>query len=128
MKYILLHTYYPILLLLLLASCGNREGSTSAEAAEYIPEAPDYTDGAMWYTRTNSTAERPADVFYLVSTWETDWTTDDGRTCHYADVHNATHRANMDKEISRIADYMGGSRVTSIHPTTAISPSKAGRR
>ena len=61
----------------------------------------------MWYIRQNSTVDKGADIFYLVSTWETDWTTEDGRVCHYADVHNATHRANMDKEISRIAGYMG---------------------
>ena len=107
MKHTLLQTNCIALLLLLFASCGNRKDSTRTVAAEYIPEAPDYADRTMWYTRTNSTVERPADVFYLVSTWETDWTTGNGRTCHYADVHNATHRANMDKEISRIADYMG---------------------
>ena len=96
-----------VFLFLLLASCGSNDKSTSKDAATYIPDAPDYADATMWYTRRNSTADKGADVFYLVSTWETDWTTEDGRVCHYADVHNATHRANMDKEISRIAAYMG---------------------
>ena len=46
-------------------------------------------------------------MLYFVSTWEADWTADDGSVCHYADVWNPGHRADMDTEISRIADYMG---------------------
>lgn len=96
-----------VFLLLWLASCSHNDKGAGTDAATYIPDAPDYADATMWYTRENSTVDKGADVFYLVSTWETDWTTADGRVCHYADVHNATHRANMDKEISRIAGYMG---------------------
>ena len=48
-----------------------------------------------------------ADVFYVVSTWQEDWTTDDGRICHYADVYNPVHRQNMgDLEIKKVAAYM----------------------
>ena len=101
------HTALLFMAALLLASCNHNDRGAGTDAATYIPDAPDYADATMWYTRQNSTADKGADVFYLVSTWETDWTTDDGRVCHYADVHNATHRANMDKEISRIAGYMG---------------------
>lgn len=96
-----------VFLLLWFTACGSNDRGAGTDAATYIAEAPDYADATMWYIRENSTADRSADVFYLVSTWETDWTTEDGRVCHYADVHNATHRANMAKEISRIAGYMG---------------------
>ncbi len=89
----------------LLASCDDNNGS--AGAGQYIPEAPDYTDATMWYVKENDKAGNGADVLYFVSTWETDWVTDDGRICHYADVYNAQHRADMDKEISRVAEYMG---------------------
>ena len=99
--------YVGAFLLLWLVSCGDKEVGIPTEADTYIPKAPDYADATMWYTRENNAVGQGADVFYLVSTWETDWTTDDGRVCHYADVYNATHRANMDKEISRVADYMG---------------------
>ena len=58
----------------------------------------------MWYTRENNQVEQGADVFYIVSTWEKDWTTADGSICHYADVYNPEHCADMDKEISRIAE------------------------
>ena len=94
------------LVVLALASCRDR-GGAAADGGQYVPEAPDYTDATMWYARENAGTGTGADVFYLVSTWETDWTTEDGRICHYADVYNAEHRADMDKEISRIADYMG---------------------
>lgn len=102
-----LNYYLGFFILLLLASCSNRDTASGMNVATYIPEAPDYTDSTLWYVRKNTTVTQGADVFYLVSTWETDWTTADGRICHYADVYNAAHRADMDKEISRIADFMG---------------------
>ncbi|HIR37526.1 MAG TPA: DUF3089 domain-containing protein [Candidatus Limisoma gallistercoris] len=77
------------------------------QTGQYIPDAPDYTDPVMWYVSENDKTGNGADVLYFVSTWEADWTTEDGRICHYADVHNPKHRADMDKEISRIAGYMG---------------------
>lgn len=93
------------LILVFAVSCD--ENNASSEVGEYIPEAPDYTDDTMWFTQENDATGQGADVFYLVSTWEVDWETEDGRVCHYADVHNPEHRADMDKEISRIAGYMG---------------------
>ena len=80
------HTALLFIAVLLLASCGSNDRGAGTDAATYIPDAPDYADATMWYTRQNSTADKGADVFYLVSTWETDWTTEDGRVCHYADV------------------------------------------
>lgn len=89
----------------IVASCDdNTQGVT---VAEYIPEAPDYDDPTMWFTQENDKSGTGADVFYIVSTWISDWTTADGRPSHYADVHDAERRADMDKEISRIAGYMG---------------------
>lgn len=99
--------YLSIFILMLLASCSNQDTASGMNVATYIPEAPNYSDSTLWYIRKNTTVARGADVFYLVSTWEADWTTADGRLCHYADVYNAGQRADMDKEISRIADYMG---------------------
>lgn len=82
--------------------------SASAGAGQYIPPAPDYTDSSMWFVQKNDTAGSGADVFYIVSTWEKDWMASDSALCHYADVYNEAHRADMDKEISRVAAYMGG--------------------
>lgn len=85
----------------------NDDVARSEEA--YIPAAPDYADGEMWCERTDSgAADSGADIFYVVSTWQFDWQTADGKTCHYADpVANATHRDNMAIEIKKIADIMG---------------------
>jgi hypothetical protein len=75
--------------------------------AQYIPQAPDYNDPTMWVTADGDTDGTGADVFYVVSTWEDDWTTDDGRICHYADVWNPEHRAHMaELELNKIAAYM----------------------
>lgn len=82
-------------------------GKTAAEASCYIPEAPDYSDSTFWYISENDNDGDGADVFYLVSTWEKEWTTDDGELCRYADVYNPEHREHMDREISKIAAYMG---------------------
>ena len=76
-------------------------------ASEFIPKAPDYNDATMWVTADGDTDGTGADIFYVVSTWEEDWTTEDGRICHYADVWNAEHRGRMaDLEINKVAAYM----------------------
>ena len=77
------------------------------EQSTFIPQAPDYNDAAMWITADGDTDGTGADIFYVVSTWEEDWTTEDGRICHYADVWNPEHRDHMgDLEINKVAAYM----------------------
>ena len=70
------------------------------------PEAPDYTDPALWITKDDDADGTGADVFYVVSTWEKDWWTADSTVCHYADVYNAVHREHMATEINGVAAYM----------------------
>lgn len=94
--------YIVTLLLCILVS-----GCNKTESEEYIPQAPDYSDPTFWYTEKNDKTGKNADVFYIVSTWETDWKTDSGETVHYADVYNKKHRDDMTKEISGVAAYMG---------------------
>ena len=72
----------------------------------FVPQAPDYADPTMWVTAGGGTEDDGADIFYVVSTWEEDWTTEDGRVSHYADVWNPTHREHMATEINRVAAYM----------------------
>ena len=87
--------------------CMSNNGNTSVVEAEFIPKAPDYDDPMMWVTADGDSDSTGADIFYVVSTWEEDWTTDDGRTSHYADVWNPIHRKRMgDKEIRKVAAYM----------------------
>ena len=91
------------------ASCMmNRDQPVEAAVvAQYIPMAPDYDNPTMWVTADGDTDGTGADVFYVVSTWEDDWTTEDGRICHYADVWNPEHRAHMaELELNKIAAYM----------------------
>ena len=89
-------------------SCtSNQDNASSVEVSEYIPKAPDYNDTTMWVTADGDTDGTGADVFYVVSTWEDDWTTADGKVCHYADVWNTEHRAHMaDLEMKKVAAYM----------------------
>ena len=94
MKRIILFALLPVL----LAACGCSHKT-------YIPQAPDYKDTTMWFTADDDAEGTGADIFYVVSTWEEDWQ-HEGTVCHYADVWNAEHRANMAKEISRVAAYM----------------------
>lgn len=72
----------------------------------FIPNPPDYDNPTMWINIDGDTDATGADVFYVVSTWEKDWTTEDGKVCHYADVWNKTHRDRMAIEIRRAAEYM----------------------
>lgn len=100
----------------MLAFCGSGVFALFAAAVgfmpdsvvvrQYVPPAPDYTDEAMWITVDGDAQGMGADVFYIVSTWEEDWTTADGAVCHYADVWNPRHREHMAREIKRVAAYM----------------------
>ncbi len=61
----------------------------------------------MWVTVDNDSCGTGADIFYVVSTWEEDWTTEEGRICHYADVWNPVHRQHMGElEMCKVAAYM----------------------
>ena len=76
-------------------------------ASAQIPCVPIYNDSTMWYVERNDSLGTGADVFYIVSTWEFDWRDSLGRVCHYADVWNAEHRAHMNIEQRKVAEYMG---------------------
>ena len=93
-------------LLLLPALCGLVFMSSCKGPKTLVPKAPDYTDATMWYTVDGDPDGTGADVFYIVSTWEEDWTDAKGRISHYADVWNPTHRERMGIEIGGVAAYM----------------------
>ncbi len=82
------------------------KATSTAIVAQYIPQAPDYSDPSMWITEDADPSGTGADVFYIVSTWEEDWTTADGAVSHYADVYNTTHRDRMAIEMNRVRAYM----------------------
>ena len=91
------------------ASCTANDDKPSGQAVEsrYVPLAPDYSDPMMWITKDGDPDGTGADVFYVVSTWEDDWTTADGKVCHYADVWNPEHRTHMaELELNKVAAYM----------------------
>ena len=44
-------------------------------AVRAVPLPPDYDDATMWYVQEDDRDGMGADVFYVVSTWEFDWTT-----------------------------------------------------
>ena len=77
-----------------------------AQHGTFTPKAPDYRDDTMWVKADGDAAGTGADVFYVVSTWEEDWTAADGSLCHYADVWNPLHRDHMATEMRRAAAYM----------------------
>ena len=92
-------------------SCtSNKDHASSVEVSEYIPKAPDYNDTTMWVTADGDTDGTGADIFYVVSTWEEDWSqivNGQKVICHYADVWNQEHRDRMRTlEIDKVAAYM----------------------
>ena len=87
-------------------TCYYCNNDNAVVAAQYIPQAPDYADTTMWITEDGDPEGTGADIFYVVSTWEKDWMTEDSVVCHYADVWNPTHRERMAIEINRVAAYM----------------------
>lgn len=78
----------------------------SPEEKVYVPVAPDYTNAQMWSIIKNDIDGTGADVFYIPSTWEFDWSTGDSMVSHYADPSLAAHRADMSMEIDKVAEYM----------------------
>lgn len=86
--------------------CQLDNGAAPAPLKEIVPEKPDYDNPLMWYRKDDDPKGKGADIFYVVSTWEEDWKTSEGRTCHYADVWNRQHRDHMTIEISKAAEYM----------------------
>lgn len=75
----------------------------------FLPAAPDYSIDSLWVRVQGDSLGTGADVFYVVSTWEVDWQTPDGQTCHYADVYNPLHQSHMHIEQKGVAAYMGAS-------------------
>lgn len=101
-------TILPILtvvLLLAIPAC-HSDAPDSVSEHVYVPAPPDYTDPTMWRVVLNDSLRNSADVFYIPSTWEFDWTTPDGAVSHYADPSRADHRADMAIEIDGVAEYM----------------------
>lgn len=104
----ILHRQFFVVLSLtivgLVAACGTSD-PTIANENVYVPDAPDYSDAAMWHIECNDKGDG-ADVFYIPSTWEFDWTTTDGRICHYADPSISKHHDDVEIEMKGVADYM----------------------
>lgn len=101
-------TFLNVLLLLTLSlatSCQENAEHPDTVASVFVPAQPSYADSTMWHIALNDTGTG-ADVFYIVSTWEFDWHTDDGIVSHHADPSNPEHRSDMDIEISQVAQYM----------------------
>jgi len=94
-------------LVLTNTSCTSNDDNPSVAETEFIPNAPDYNNATMWVTANKDADDTGADIFYVVSTWEEDWKTEDGRICHYADVWKPEHREHMGTlEIDKVAAYM----------------------
>ena len=89
---------------LYLASCQSSDKQTHISSV-FVPAQPSYADSTMWHIALNDTGTG-ADVFYIVSTWEYDWYTNEGIVSHHADPSKPEHRADMDIEISQVAQYM----------------------
>ena len=87
-----------------LWACGSN-GSGALEQ-QYIPVEPDYKNADMWVCHLNDKNGEGADVFYIPSPWEYDWTTSNGTLCRYADVSNEQHCSNMAIEMNKVAEYM----------------------
>lgn len=97
-------TFIYITAACLLGACGSNNSGTLEQ--QYVPVEPDYKNADMWVCHLNDTNDTGADIFYIPSTWEFDWTTSNGISCHYADVSNEQHRNNMAIEMNKVAEYM----------------------
>ena len=95
------------------SGCKDHHIDRHPEESVYVPVAPNYDSEDMWVVYRNdpvgnsSGAQRAgADVFYIPSTWEFDWTASNGAVSHYADPSRADHRSDMKIEMDGVAEYM----------------------
>ncbi|MBP3298200.1 MAG: DUF3089 domain-containing protein [Muribaculaceae bacterium] len=97
-----------------LSSCGQTEPCQTVQPV-YVPAAPDYSDMTFWHIDA-AQDESGVDVFYIPSTWEYDWTAPSGAVSHWADPSNPKHRADVENEMTGVAEYMAdGNRFYSPH-------------
>ena len=91
-----------------IVTCCNSEDDNPVVVTEqaFVPKAPDYSDPTMWVTQDDDEQGTGADVFYVVSTWEEDWMTENSMVSHYADVWNPNHQEHMATETRGVAAYM----------------------
>lgn len=94
------------LALIYATGCHESHADVISGGEVYVPIQPDYSDSGMWTIQKNDMDRTGADVFYVPSTWEFDWFTEDGAVCHHADPSLPTHRSNMSIEIDKVAEYM----------------------
>lgn len=97
---------FSALVLLAVVGCNDSYADDVTADKVYVPVAPDYSDSRMWNIVLNDSDGSGADVFYIPSTWEFDWFTDEGIVSHHADPSRADHRADMAIEIDGVAEYM----------------------
>lgn len=93
-----------LVLAVLHVACDGAVSSQEVKGA-FVPRKTDYALSEMWHIEKNDKGEG-VDVFYIPSTWEFDWKTADSLVSHYADTYNSAHRANMNIEMSKVAEYM----------------------
>ena len=93
--------FIEVVVACMLISCESFAPTTDG----YVPSAPDYSSEKMWYNVLDND-ESGVDVFYIPSTWEFDWLTADSQICHYADITNEKHLADMSIEMRKASLYM----------------------
>lgn len=102
----LLIIIFSALALIYATGCNESHADVTSAEKVYVPVMPDYSDRMMWTIQKNDMDGNGADVFYIPSTWEYDWYTQDGMVSHHADPSWADHRADMSTEIDQVAEYM----------------------
>ena len=96
--------FFRFFIAFLVTGC-NEVNAVQTVEQSHVPRPVDYSDATMWHVELNDRGDG-ADVFYIPSTWEFDWTTTDGRICHYADPSISKHHDDVEIEMKGVADYM----------------------
>lgn len=79
--------------------------SSSLQASDVLPAAPDYSDCEQWWVSYHQGA---ADIFYVISTETGDYQLPDGSLCHYADTYNDSVRVALTGEMEGVDRLLSG--------------------